>query len=74
MAGIEVRDALAWLTSSERFAWGFVPFSFLYELHQRWLRTQAAAGLRLPLLKEGVFGRRLAAAATATGEWINTRL
>ena len=58
-----------WQTYAWRFAWDFVPFSFLHPLYHQWLRTQAAAGLQLPLLEAPVFGRRLAAAATATGEW-----
>lgn len=62
-----------WLTYVWRFAWDFVPFSFLYELYQHWLRTQAVEGLHLEVLDSPVFGRRLAAVATATGEWSYAR-
>ncbi|MGO4689467.1 hypothetical protein [Glaciibacter sp. 2TAF33] len=73
MRGIDQYILHFWQTYAWRFAWGFVPFSFLYELYQHWIRTQAAAGLHLPLLEDQIFGRRLAAAATATGEWSYTR-
>jgi len=73
MRGIDQYILHFWQTYAWRFAWDFVPFSFLYELYEQWLRTQAAAGLHLPLLEAQVFGRRLAAAATATGEWTYDR-
>lgn len=73
MRGIDQYILLFWLTYAWRFAWDFVPFSFLYELYQHWLRTQAVEGLGLEELDFPVFGRRLAAAATATGEWTYTR-
>lgn len=73
MRGIDQYILLFWLTYAWRFAWDFVPFRFLYPLYRHWLRTQAAAGLILPVLEAPAFGRRLAAAATATGEWTYTR-
>ncbi|TFD01320.1 hypothetical protein E3T28_07120 [Cryobacterium sinapicolor] len=73
MGGSDQYILLFWLTYAWRFTWDFVPFSFLHELYQHWVRAQAAEGLRLPMLKPEVFGQRLAAAATATGEWNNTR-
>lgn len=73
MRGIDQYILHFWQTYAWRFAWGFVPFSFLYELYRHWLRTQAAEGLHLPLLEAQVFGRRLAAAATAAGEWAYDR-
>lgn len=71
MSGIDQHIMLFWLTHARSLAWDFVPFRFLYELYLHWLRTQAAAGLELEVLDHPIFAKRLAKAATATGEWIH---
>lgn len=73
LEGIDPNILYFWLTYARRFAWDFVPFSFLYELYKHWLRSQAAEGLAQVELDAPIFGRRLAVAATATGEWIREK-
>ncbi|NOJ58418.1 hypothetical protein [Arthrobacter sp. 260] len=72
MSGIDQHIMLFWLTHARSLA-GTSYLRFLYELSLHWLRTQAAAGLELEVLDDLIFAKRLAKAATATGEWIHLK-
>ncbi len=59
-----------WEAHAERFAWDFLPSTFLHQLYTSWMRTNANS--HMPLTNE-TFTRRLKTVATANGNWTHIR-
>lgn len=59
-----------WLTQAQSFVGPLVTFKIFYERYRNWRHAQAAGGVQVPLLTQGLFGRQLAAMAGTSGEWM----
>lgn len=67
------RVLMFWLSIADRFAWGFLPASFVHALYVQWMTAEFPAEETVGRM--ALTGRlRPIAAATATGEWRYTRL
>lgn len=59
-----------WEAFADRFAWDFLPASFLHALYIQWMSVEFPEG---PRFSKETFTRRLKAAAEASGQWAHTR-